>query len=52
MPKCQYTGGQADELANRRRFGGSFDFWAAWDEGLGYDAKITVTNAVTAIESY
>ena len=52
MPKCQYIGGDPDELANRRRFGGSFDWWAAWDESLGYDAKITVTNTITAIEGY
>lgn len=52
MPKCQYTGGQVDELANRRRFGGTFDWWAAWDEGAGYDAKITITNAVAAIATY
>lgn len=52
MPKAQYTAGSPDPLANRRRFGGSFDFWAAWDFGQGFDAKITLVNAVDAIETY
>lgn len=49
MPKCQYTGGTPDPLANVRRFGGAFDFFAAWDEAAGYDFKITVVNAVNSI---
>jgi hypothetical protein len=52
MAACQYTGGQADELANRRRFGGTFDWWAAWDEAAGYDAKITLVNGISTIETY
>lgn len=51
MPALQYTGGQADELANRRRFGANFDWFATWDETAGYDFKITLINAVAAIES-
>ena len=52
MPKAQYLAATPDDLSNARRFGASFDFWAAWDESLGYDAKITVVNAVPAIETY
>lgn len=52
MPACQYVGGQPDEMANRRRFGGNFDFFAAWDSGVGYDFKITVVNAIPALETY
>jgi hypothetical protein len=52
MPACQYVGGQADELANRRHLGGSFDWFAAWDETLGYDFKITAVCAVSQIEAY
>jgi len=52
MPACQYIGGQADELANKRRFGGSFDFWAAWDSSTGKDATITLVNSVAAVETY
>lgn len=52
MPKCQYVGGTLDDLANRRRFGGSFDWQAAWDSVAGYDVKITLVNGVTAVETY
>jgi hypothetical protein len=48
MPACQLVGGTLDELANRRRFGASYDFWAAWDSIAGYDVKITLVNAVTS----
>jgi hypothetical protein len=48
MPACQYIGGTMDELANRRRFGASFDWAARWDDTAGYDAKITIVNGVTA----
>lgn len=51
MPKCQYVGGAADDLANRRRFGGSYDWFAAWDESAGYDARITVVNSIATIET-
>lgn len=48
MPACQILGGDPDELRNARRFGGSWEWKAAWDETAGYDAKITIVNAVTA----
>jgi hypothetical protein len=48
MPACQLIGGQPDELGNHRRFGASFDWWAAWDEASGYDVKITIVNNVPA----
>jgi hypothetical protein len=52
MPACQYVSGEQDEIANRRRFGGSFDWQAAWDESAGYDFRITVVNAVTSVATY
>lgn len=52
MPACQYIGGEPDEIANRRRRGASFDWFAAWDEALGYDCRITLINDVSAIETY
>lgn len=52
MPACQYVGGEPDEITNRRRRGGSFDWKAAWDEALGYDVKITLVNDVAAIATY
>jgi hypothetical protein len=52
MPKCQIIGGTVDEIANRRRFGGSYDWQAAWDDVAGYDVKITLVNGVPAIETY
>lgn len=48
LPKAQYTGGGPSPLSNARRFGANFDFWAAWDEALGYDVKITLVNGITA----
>jgi hypothetical protein len=52
MPACQLVGGQPDELANRRRYGANYDWIAALHEGSGYDAKITLVNATTAIKTY
>lgn len=52
MPKCQYIGGDQDELQNRRRHGFSPDWFAAVDETVGYDAKITVICGVAAIATY
>ena len=49
MPACQYTGGDADPVANKRRFGASFNFAAAYDEVTGQDVKITLVNDVTAL---
>lgn len=51
MPSCQYVSGEPDELSNKRRLGATFDWFAAWDEAAGYDAKITLVNAVSAIET-
>jgi hypothetical protein len=52
MPACQIVGGGPDDLGNHRRYGGSFDWFAAHDETAGYDCRITLSNAVTAIETY
>jgi hypothetical protein len=49
MPACQYTGGDADPVANKRRFGASFNFAAAYDEVTGKDVTITLVNDVTAL---
>jgi hypothetical protein len=49
MPACQYVGGSADPLGNKRRFGASFDFEAAYDETTGRDVRITLVNDVTAL---
>jgi hypothetical protein len=51
MPKCQIIGGDVDGVANVRQFGSSHQFWAAQDETLGYDVKITVVCSVTSITS-
>lgn len=51
MPACQYVGGTADEIANRRRFGGSFDWFAAWDDASGYDFKVTIVNAIPTLST-
>jgi hypothetical protein len=52
MPACQYVGGQPDELANKRHLGGSFDWFAAWDEVTGYDFKITIVCGISQLEAY
>lgn len=52
MPKCQYVGGDQDELQNRRRHGFSPDWFAAWDSAAGYDVKLTLVNGTAAIETY
>jgi hypothetical protein len=41
MPACQLTDGSFDDLANKRRHGGSYSFEAAWDETSGFDCRIT-----------
>lgn len=53
MPSCQYTGGDPDPLTNARRFGGSFNWFAAYDEVAGYDARWTVVSSLasTAVAS-
>lgn len=52
MPACQYLGGDAEELANRRRRGAEFDFFAAWSEAAGYDVRFTLVNDVAAIATF
>ncbi len=52
MPACQYVGGDSDEITNRRRRGASFDFFAAWDETLGFDSKFTLVNDISAVATY
>lgn len=52
MPAAQLVSGSADELGNKRRFGSTFDFEAAYDETAGYDVKITLVNDVTSIATY
>ena len=52
MPSCQYVGGSPDALANKRRKGATYDFFAAYDESAGYDVKITVVNDVTSIATW
>jgi hypothetical protein len=49
MPACQYVSGDADPLANVRRIGSSFNFFAGWDDVSGYDAKITLVNDIASI---
>lgn len=49
LPACQYVTGNADALGNKRRFGSTFDFEAAYDETTGIDARITLVNDVTAL---
>lgn len=48
MPSCQYRAGTPDDLYNRRRFGASFDWWAAYDETAGYDAQFALVCGVPA----
>jgi hypothetical protein len=48
MPAAQLTDGSFDDLANRRRHGGSYNFEAAYDETSGFDVRITVVNATAA----
>jgi hypothetical protein len=52
MPSCQLVSGSPDELGNKRRHGASYDFFAAYDEALGYDAKITVVNDVVSLATW
>lgn len=52
MPGCQYQGITPEEISNKRRFGASYDFSAAWDETAGYDCRITLVNAIGAIATY
>jgi hypothetical protein len=51
MPAAQLTDGSFDDLSNKRRHGGSFNFEAAYDEASGFDVRITVVNNTTAVAS-
>lgn len=53
MPNVQIVGGDADPLTNARRFGASYNWFAAWDEASGYDARFTVVSSLasTAVSS-
>lgn len=51
MPRLQLLTGSADPIGNKRRFGGSYDWRAAWDESLGYDFRITLINGVAAMDA-
>jgi hypothetical protein len=48
MPSVQIVGGDTDPLTNARRFGGNWNWNAAWDEGAGYDAKFTLVSSLAA----
>lgn len=52
MPACQYVSGDTDEMAAKRRFGFSPDWFAHYDETLGYDARWTIINGVAAINTF
>jgi hypothetical protein len=49
MPAAQLTDGTFDDLANKRRFGGSYSFEAAYDETSGFDVRITVVNNTVTV---
>lgn len=49
LPRMQLLAGSPDDIGNKRRFGGSYDFRAAWDETAGYDFRITLINSVTTM---
>jgi hypothetical protein len=49
MPGAQIVGGDADPLTNARRFGGSWNWMAAWDEASGYDCKFTLVSSLAAL---
>ncbi len=50
MPAAQYSGGQPDPIANKRRFGQTLDFRAAWDETAGYDFRVSLVNGLSAAQ--
>lgn len=53
FPACQITGGSgAEDLTNRRNHTGSYEWMAAYDDALGYDARFSVVCGLSAIESY
>lgn len=48
MPACQLNAGTPDELYSRRRFGASYNWWAAYDETAGYDFQVVLVCGVSA----
>lgn len=48
MPSAQIIGGDPDPLTNVRRFGGSYQWFAAWDEATGMDAQFTLVSNLAA----
>lgn len=48
LAAAQITGGDADPVANVRRYGASFNWQAAWDETAGYDARFTILSNLAA----
>jgi hypothetical protein len=48
MPAVQIVGGDPDPLTNARRFGASFNWFAAWDETAGYDVRFTLVSSLAA----
>ena len=53
VPAAQITSGPGPEdLAAKRRFGASYGWMATYDQTTGKDFTITVTSALSAIETY
>jgi hypothetical protein len=48
MPSAQIVGGDPDPLTNARRFGGTWNWFAAWDEIAGYDCRFTLVSSLAA----
>lgn len=46
MPSVQLRSITTDPLTDTRRFGSSYDFWAAYDEAAGYDFQVVVANGM------
>lgn len=52
MPSCQLTGATLDDLSANRRHGGSYNWFAAYDETAGYDVKITLLGSLATVKTY
>jgi hypothetical protein len=52
VPAAQYVGGDADELAHKRRFGGSWNWQATVDPTAGYAFKIDLVGSIAAVATY
>jgi hypothetical protein len=48
MPSAQYVGGDPDPLTNARRFGASYNWFAAYDETAGYDVQFVLVTSLAA----